>query len=76
MDSRIRDQEQLGELLDEMRLLSRVAQIGRLKKIRERLELDEMYYEQKGSDKGLARIRGCLVFVDDRLRELQGENEG
>ena len=69
--SRIRDVRQLIALLDEMRSQSTASQIGRLEKIRQSLELDEMYYEQKGNEAGKARTANCLARVSDRLSELQ-----
>jgi len=67
----IRDEKQLAELLEEMRPHSVAAQIGRLEKMRQGLELDEMYYEQKGHESGLARTTKCLALIDARLAELR-----
>ena len=72
MDSqKIRDERQLAGLLEEIRSYSSSAQTSRLEKIRQSLELDEMYYEQKGNEAGLARIGRCLALVDTRLSELR-----
>ena len=69
--TQIRDEWQLAALLEEIRSLGASAQIGRLAKIRQSLELDEIYYEQKGNETGLARTGRCLALIDERLSELQ-----
>jgi len=69
--SSIRDERQLAELLEEIRPYSVAAQIGRLEKMRQGLELDEMYYEQKGHESSLARTAKCLALIDARLKELR-----
>ncbi len=68
---RIRDEEQLQAFLEEINSCSAAAQISRLSRLRQGLELDEMYYEQKGSEAGLARIARCLFLIDSRLAQLQ-----
>lgn len=68
---RIRDEQQLAALLDEIRSFGVAAQISRLSQARQSLELDELYYEQKGNEAGIARISRCLALIDERLTELQ-----
>lgn len=68
---RIRDEKQLQSFLAEIHSYSAAAQISRLSQLRQGLELDEMYYEQKGSEAGLARIGRCLAMIDARLSELK-----
>lgn len=71
---RVRDEQQLKSLLEEIGGYSPAAQIGRLSQARQGLELDQMYYEQKDNESGLARIGRCLALIDARLAELQAEN--
>ena len=37
----------------------------------EALELNQMYYEQKGSEKGVLRMSRCLVLLRQRREELR-----
>lgn len=69
--SRIRDERQLTALLDEIRSFGIAAQRSRLSQARQSLELDELYYEQKGNEAGLVRTSRCLALIDERLAELQ-----
>jgi hypothetical protein len=46
------------------------AQLRNLKLVVESLELSQMYYEQKGNDKGAARTTACLTILNNRIREL------
>lgn len=39
----------------------------------ESLELSQLYYEQKGNDKGIARADRCIALLRERLTELAGE---
>lgn len=68
---RIRDEQQLRLFLEEIRPYSTAAQLGRLSQARQGLELDEMYYEQKGNGAALARVGRCLALIDARLAELE-----
>ncbi len=70
MTSRIRHPDTLVDVLAELRRLSAEVRRSRLRAIREELELDEMYYEAKGSTGGLGRVRRCLALVDASLEEL------
>lgn len=50
--------------------------LAQQKKVRsaiESLELSEMYYEQKGNDKGAARARCCIAILESRQTELEAE---
>lgn len=72
MDSvKIRNEQQLAVFLDEIRSYAVATQVTRLSKARQSLELDEMYYEQKGNEAGVARTRKCLAHIDRRMAELQ-----
>ena len=37
----------------------------------EHLELSQMYYEQKGNDKGLKRASRCIALLTQRINELE-----
>jgi len=69
--ARIRDEQQLQSILDEMHSYSATAQISRLSQMRQGLELDELYYEQKGKQAGLARTGRCLALIEERFAALQ-----
>ncbi len=47
-----------------------VAQSRDLRLAVENLELDQMYYEQKGNDQGVQRCQHCLDLLRHRLAEL------
>ncbi|MEJ2689101.1 MAG: hypothetical protein P8130_03975 [Deltaproteobacteria bacterium] len=71
---RIRDEKELKSLLEEMQSFSTAAQLSRLSQMRQGLELDEMYYEQKGNEAGLVRTGKCLALIDARLAELKAND--
>jgi len=50
---------------------SQKAQIIQLTKAIESLELDQMYYEQKGSERGQLRTESCLVILNAHYSALQ-----
>jgi hypothetical protein len=53
-----------------MQSLSIAAQLSRLSQMRQGLEHDEIYYEQKGHEAGLARTRKCLALIEARLADI------
>ncbi|MEW6426517.1 MAG: hypothetical protein AB1568_00635 [Thermodesulfobacteriota bacterium] len=71
MAASTRDPEELRRLIADLAPLAASVQRGRLARLREELELDEMYYEQKGSELGLARVRSCLAAIDARMEQLE-----
>lgn len=46
------------------------AQVRHLQLAIESLELGRMYYEQKGSEKGVGRMARCIVLLQQRRDEL------
>ncbi len=72
MSGQIRDPDQLATLLGRLRSQSHGVRRRRLLSIRQELELDEMYYEDRGSTGGLARVRRCLALVDAALEDTDG----
>lgn len=67
---KVNNEEEARKLIEEM-LVSPVAlQTRNLKLAVENLELDQMYYEQKGNDQGAQRCQVCLDLLQSRLAEL------
>ena len=52
------------------------AQLRNLQLAVEKLELGQMYYEQKGNDQGVQRLGRCLVLLTARLGEVEKELQG
>ena len=48
------------------------AQLRRLQEAYEKLELGQMYYDQKGNEQGSERLARCLVIIDSRIEEVKG----
>ena len=49
------------------------AQLRYLQEARESLEMSAMYYEQKGSELGVARVNRCLALLQTRQEELSNQ---
>jgi len=49
------------------------AQIRSLQLSIESLELNQMYYEQKGNEKGIERTGRCIEILQERKRELESQ---
>lgn len=47
------------------------AQLRQLREAWESLEMSVMYYEQKGSEQGLARANRCLALIRTRHGEVE-----
>lgn len=47
-----------------------MAQLRNIKQAIESLELSQMYYEQKGNEKGLKRAEKCIEILKEREKEL------
>ncbi len=52
------------------------AQLRELQLAIEKLELGQMYYEQKGNDQGVARLGRCIDLLSARRREVEGALPG
>lgn len=48
-----------------------MAQLRELRMTVESLELSQMYYEQKGNDKGSERAGRCIAILQARITELE-----
>jgi hypothetical protein len=69
---KINDPDTARRLVGQWRLEPIAAQLRNLRSARENLELDQMYYEQKGNDRGVERCRECLAIIATRESELKG----
>lgn len=72
-EDKIRNEDELAGFIEELRSLSSKIQRLRLSLVKEKLELDQMYYEQKGNDRGVERSSRCLAIINERLRDLAAE---
>lgn len=67
---KVKNEEESRGLIDGLRTRPVVAQARDLRLAVENLELDQMYYEQKGNDQGVRRCQLCLELLQHRLAEL------
>ena len=49
------------------------ARARKVRKAIDTMELDQMYYDHKGSDLGLARCEACLEILQARLAKISSE---
>ena len=66
-------EEETRQAIEAWRQEPAKAQRKQLQLAVESLELSQMYYEQKGNDKGIARAERCIVLLRARLTELAGD---
>lgn len=69
----IKSEEDCLKAIDEWGKHSPSAQIRNLNKAIETLELDQMYYRDKGSAKPVERCDRCLEILNKRLSEISSE---
>jgi hypothetical protein len=69
---KITDPSTARRLIEEWRPEPAASQLKNLRLARENLELDQMYYEQKGNSGGVARCALCLEILREREAELRG----
>lgn len=67
---KIKNEEEARRLIEELLVSPGAVQSRTLRLAVENLELDQMYYEQKGNDQGVQRCQVCLDFLRRRLAEL------
>lgn len=67
---KVKNEAEARGLIDGLRARSVVTQARDLRLAVENLELDQMYYEQKGNDQGVRRCQLCLDLLLHRLAEL------
>ena len=67
---KVKNEEEARSLIKELLVGPVAAQSRDLRLAMENLELDQMYYEQKGNDQGVQRCEVCLDLLRRRLAEL------
>lgn len=67
---KIKNEEETRRLIEELHGRPVAAQARDLRLAMENLELDQMYYEQKGNGQGVQRCEVCLNLLRHRLAEL------
>ncbi|MBU0480610.1 MAG: hypothetical protein KKG47_05890 [Proteobacteria bacterium] len=67
---RLNSEPECLQAIDEWKKYSPEAQMRNLNQAIEALELDQMYYEGKGSEKPAERCGKCLEILHRRLSEL------
>jgi hypothetical protein len=67
---KVKNEEEARRLIEELLARPVAAQSRDLRLAVENLELDQMYYEQKGNDQGVQRCEVCLELLRRRLAEL------
>ena len=67
---KVNNKEDARRLIAELLADPAAAQTRNLRLAMENLELDQMYYEQKGNDQGVQRCEVCLDLLRRRLAEL------
>jgi hypothetical protein len=68
---KISDPNSARRLIEEWRPAPAPAQLKNLQLARENLELDQMYYEQKGNIAGVERCAECLKILQEREADLK-----
>lgn len=66
----IKNVQHAVQVLQEWKNLSETAQKIRIKQALEKLELNCMYYEQKGNDNGVSRMEECITLLKNHLISL------
>ena len=66
----LNSEQETREAIADWQKLSDTAQTMQLRKAIEKLELNEMYYEQKGNDRGVGRCRACLELLREQLSRV------
>ncbi len=67
---RITLESEAHQMIEELRQGTTLLQAQRLRKAVESLELNQMYYEQKGNDNAAERTGRCIAILKTRLVEL------
>jgi len=71
----LQNETEAKETIEKWRDQTPAAQLSKLKKALEGIELDLMYYEQKGNSKGIERCGTCLELLQKRIDELENPKE-
>jgi hypothetical protein len=67
----LKNETETREAIETWRNASPAVQHSNLGNALKNLELDQMYYEQKGSARGIERCGICLALLKERLNELE-----
>ena len=67
---KLKNEEETRAAIEKWRGFSPGGQAANLRKAIEALELDHMYYDQKGSERGVSRCESCLKLLQERLAQL------
>lgn len=69
----IGNEKEALEAIESMRTDPLRAQLRHLQEAIEKLELGQMYYDQKGNDQGSARLGKCMEIIAARKQEVEKE---
>ena len=67
----IKNEEHAAKMLDKWSQLPVPTRKNQIKLAIEKLELNSMYYEQKGNDKGVTRSENCIILLRNYLSALE-----
>ena len=71
--SHFNSEEECRKSIEEWSRFTSQGQIRQLRHAIEGTELDLMYYEEKGSERGIKRCAKCLEILNTRLDFLSGD---
>lgn len=66
----LKNEDDTRKAIEEWRSFSPASRAANLRKAIETLELDQMYYDQKGSDQSMERCAACLKMLQASLAEI------
>ena len=67
----IRNEEHAREMIGEWQKIPLLARKREISLAIEQLELNSMYYEQKGNDQGVVRSEQCILILKEHLASLE-----
>lgn len=70
---KIDTEEKVNQALEDWRKAPLKIQAINLKKAIESLELNQMYYEQKGNENGASRMERCIEILKNRKTDLDDQ---
>lgn len=71
----INNEKEAREAIEAWRCDPPSAQLRNLQQAVEKLELGQMYYDQKGNEQGSERLAKCLDILVDRKKEIEGRTQ-
>ena len=66
----LKNKDDTRKVIEEWQNSSPTVQAANLRKAINTMELDLMYYDQKGSERGIERCDTCLQMLRERLAEI------